>query len=88
METEVHISDFHFCLDVHRRGVAWYLNCSNLFYNGRLLAACMGCKRKPLQDEEIEINQNLKKKLKLPVTHIAKEVGRNSTLACYTLTKP
>jgi hypothetical protein len=39
----------------------------------------MVCKRRPLEDREIEIIRNLKKKLKFPVVHIAKAVGRNKT---------
>lgn len=59
-----------------------YISCSSFCvkcYSDRSALTDMTYKRKPMTQREVEIIQNLKKKLKLPVTHIAKAVERNKT---------
>ena len=56
-----------------------YFSSSSSFSNSLVLVGIMVSKRRPLEDREIEIIQNLNKRLKLSVAHIAKAVGRNKT---------
>ena len=59
---------------------------SSSFSNFLVLLGIMLCKRKPLEDRETEVIENLKKKPKVSVAHIAKAVGRNKTPVYEALT--